>query len=90
MNLRRESRGGWDEGGGAMSTVGHGCRARRRTENAGGAKGQTVLIGIPDTLHCVRVLVPLRSLLLYSHHMPSHNQMRLQLHVQNLFGKAAE
>lgn len=63
-----------------MSMVGHGCRARRRTENAGGAKGQIVLIGIPDMLHCVRVLVPLRSLLLYSHHMPSQNKMRLPPH----------
>lgn len=29
--------------------------------NAGGAKGQMVLIGIPDMPHCVLVSVPLRS-----------------------------
>lgn len=63
-----------------MSKVGWGCRARQRVVNAGGAKGQMVLIGIPDMLRCVPVLVPLRSLLLYSHHMPSQNKMRLGPH----------
>lgn len=66
--------GGWE----AVSRVGRGCRARQRMANAGGAKGQMVLIGIPDMLHCVPMLVPLRSLLLYSHHMPSQNKMRLR------------
>lgn len=41
-----------------MSRVGRGCRARQRMANAGGAKGQMVLIGIPDMLQCVPVLVP--------------------------------
>lgn len=68
--------GGWE----AVSMVGRGCRLRRHTENAGGAKGQMILIGIPDMLHCVCVLPPLRSLLLYSLHMPSQNKMRLPAH----------
>ena len=68
--------GGWE----AMSRLGRGCRARQCMANAGGAKGQMVLIGIPDMLDCVPVLVPLRSLLLYSHHMPSQNKMRLRPH----------
>ena len=63
-----------------MSRLGRGCRARQCMANAGGAKGQMVLIGIPDMLDCVPVLVPLRSLLLYSHHMPSQNKMRLRPH----------
>lgn len=65
--------GGWE----ATSGVGLCCRARQHTPNAGGAKGQMVLIGIPDMLPCVPVGVPLRSLLLYSQHILSQNKMRL-------------
>lgn len=60
-----------------MSRVGWGCRSRQYIAKSRGAKGQMVLIGIPDMLHCVPMLVPLRSLLLYSQHIPSQNKMRL-------------
>lgn len=65
--------GGWE----AVSRVRRGCRARQRMANPGGAKGQMILIGIPDMLRCVPVLVPLRILLLYSQHIPSQNETRL-------------
>lgn len=87
-----EGVGGREHGGAEF------CRARRRMANSVGAKGQAVLIGIPDMLHCVPVPVPLRSLLLYRHHMPRQNKMRLRPHSctvkknpqTSLFGKEAE
>ena len=56
----RTAGGGWDgKGMGGREHGGAGFRrARRRMANSGGAKGQAVLIGIPDMLHCVPVPVP--------------------------------
>lgn len=39
-----------------------------------GAKGQMSLIGIPDMLHCVLILIPRRKLLPHSQHIRGQNK----------------